>query len=105
VYAQPFGQEGGGWRALAPLAIRPFAEWLAARAADTWATGPGLLKWQGRLPADLPRVQAAAWEPRPESLLEIGLARYRAGQRDDVYALEPIYLRPSSAEEQWRGRG
>jgi tRNA threonylcarbamoyladenosine biosynthesis protein TsaB len=104
VYVQPFGRAGQDWQPLAPLAIRPFAAWLAERPAEAWATGPGLLKWQGRLPAEVPRVEAAAWEPRPESLLELGLARYRAGQRDDVYALEPLYLRPSSAEEQWRGR-
>ena len=29
VYVQSFGREGGGWRALDALAVRPFAEWLA----------------------------------------------------------------------------
>jgi hypothetical protein len=37
-------------------------------------------------------------------LLKLGLARYAAGERDDWRALEPAYLRASSAEEQWKGR-
>ena len=38
-------------------------------------------------------------------LLRLGLERYLAGARDDLWTLEPIYLRPSSAEEQWRRLG
>ena len=41
----------------------------------------------------------AAWDPLPASLLQIGHARYEAGERDDVWSLEPLYLRPSAAEE------
>jgi tRNA A37 threonylcarbamoyladenosine modification protein TsaB len=44
------------------------------------------------------------WEPRPESLLALALRRWAAGERDDPFAVEPLYLRPSSAEEQWRAR-
>ena len=36
--------------------------------------------------------------------LRLGLARYAAGERDDVWALEPLYLRPSAAEQQWDAR-
>jgi tRNA A37 threonylcarbamoyladenosine modification protein TsaB len=49
-------------------------------------------------------VSPSDWDPRPESILCLGLARYLAGERDDVYALEPLYLRPSSAEEKWDAR-
>jgi len=42
--------------------------------------------------------------PLLASLLRIGLARYVAGDRDDPWLLGPLYLRPSSAEEQWRAR-
>jgi tRNA threonylcarbamoyladenosine biosynthesis protein TsaB len=104
VYVQPFARSPEGWAPAGALAIRPFAEWLAARRTDAWVSGPGLHKWLARLPADVPRVEAERWEPQPESLLHLGLARFRAGQRDDPYAVEPLYLRASSAEEQWRGR-
>jgi tRNA threonylcarbamoyladenosine biosynthesis protein TsaB len=104
VYVQPFVRGPAGWKAAGALAVRPFAEWLAGRAADARVTGPGLHKWAARLPAGVPVVDAAAWDPRPASVLRLTLARYRAGERDDVWALEPLYLRPSAAEEQWKGR-
>jgi tRNA threonylcarbamoyladenosine biosynthesis protein TsaB len=104
VYAQPFARAPAGWRSTAELTIRPFEEWLADRDPHAWVTGPGLAKWHARLPADLRLVDEAAREPGVESLLALGLERYRADQRDDLFALEPLYLRPSSAEQQWRGR-
>jgi tRNA A37 threonylcarbamoyladenosine modification protein TsaB len=42
--------------------------------------------------------------PQPESLLKLGLAWYQHGERDDVWNMEPIYLRPSAAEEKWESR-
>ncbi len=104
VYVQPFAWTGRGWSPRAELAVRPFAEWLAEREAGAWVTGPGLSKWQARLPTEVPRVEASLWEPAVEGLLELGLARYEAGERDDWRELEPAYLRASSAEEQWKGR-
>jgi tRNA threonylcarbamoyladenosine biosynthesis protein TsaB len=105
VYVQSFGCAGGGaMEAAGPLEVRPFDEWLAGRRAEAWVSGPGLVKWQARLPGGVRCVEEEAWRPQAESLLWLGLERYEAGQRDDVFALEPLYLRPSSAEEQWRGR-
>ena len=37
-----------GWRSLNALAVRPFADWLADRAADAWVSGPGLHRWAAR---------------------------------------------------------
>ena len=85
-----------------PLRIEPFADWLAGREPSAWATGPGLRGHERRLPADARVVDPLLWDPRPESLLRLGLARYRAGARDDIWSVEPLYLRPSSAEENWR---
>jgi tRNA threonylcarbamoyladenosine biosynthesis protein TsaB len=85
------------------LVIRPAAEWLAEAPAP-WASGPALRLHRGLLPADVRAVEESLWEPRAESLLALALARWRAGERDDPFAVEPLYLRPSSAEEQWRGR-
>ncbi len=104
VYVQSYGREAEGWRALNALAVRPFAEWLAGRSPEAWVSGPGLHRWAAKLPAGAQVVDAALWDPQPESLLRLGLARYTAGERDDPFALEPLYLRPSSAEEQQRAR-
>lgn len=102
VYVQSFVLAEEQWLPATELAIRHFADWLATREPSAWVTGPGLLKWAPRLPAETPRVDASFWETQPASLLRLGLARYRAGERDDPWTLEPLYLRPSSAEEQWK---
>jgi tRNA A37 threonylcarbamoyladenosine modification protein TsaB len=105
VYVQPFRRTAEGWTPLAPLAIRPFGEWLATREAHAWVGGAGLHRWGAHLPAGTPILDPNRREPRPEGLLQVGLAAYSAGERTDLWTLEPLYLRPSSAEEQWAARG
>ena len=85
--------------------MRPFADWLAGRAAEAWVSGPGLHRWGARLPIGVPAVDASLWDPQPDSLLRRGLARHLAGEPTAPFALEPLYLRPSSAEEQRARRG
>src|SRR5438128_2225940 len=61
-----------------------------------------LLQEQGWNPGE---VDAAAWDPRPQSLLQIALPRFHRNESDDLWRLEPLYGRPSSAEEQWQATG
>ncbi len=104
IYAQSFIRKSEGWCSDDALRISPFAEWLALRKPDAGASGPGLHRWAARLPAGSLMVDANLWDPRPDTLLQVGLARYAAGERDDPFTLEPLYLRASSAEEQQRTR-
>jgi tRNA A37 threonylcarbamoyladenosine modification protein TsaB len=97
LYVQRFLRSGDDWQAAAPLAIVSVTEWLAQHMADVWATGPGL-RVLGDRSAGLLVTEEALGEPRPESLLRLGLMRFRAGERDDWTTLEPLYARPSSAE-------
>jgi tRNA threonylcarbamoyladenosine biosynthesis protein TsaB len=105
VYVQPFVRAGEAWQPLAPLSIRPFAEWLVVKEPAAWVTGPGLEKWEAHLPPGTPIAPRDLGEPQPQSLLLLGLTRYHNGERDDPFIVEPLYLRPSSAEEQWRNAG
>jgi tRNA A37 threonylcarbamoyladenosine modification protein TsaB len=107
VYVQRFDRHtpAGETAAASELMIVPFADWLAKLEPDAWMSGPGLRVFQQRLPQHRRAVDAAFWDPRPESLLHLGLDRYRRGERDDIWSLEPLYLRPSSAEEKWRSQG
>jgi tRNA threonylcarbamoyladenosine biosynthesis protein TsaB len=106
VYVQPFTRAAAGAEMVpaGPLTIRPVADWLAARDPAGWVSGPGLRPYGARLPAGSRVLEAEAWDPRPERLLQIGLARYRLGRRDDPWTVEPLYLRPSAAEENWNPR-
>jgi tRNA threonylcarbamoyladenosine biosynthesis protein TsaB len=96
IYAQRFGTHPE------PLTILPFEMWLeSALAWHVAVTGPGLELYASRLPAELHVLPAAVWFPTAASLLQLGLERFRKGERDDPLAVEPLYLRASSAEEKW----
>jgi tRNA threonylcarbamoyladenosine biosynthesis protein TsaB len=105
-YVQEFARSDGGasWQPATALRILPVVDFLRSRAPATWLTGPGLEQWAERLPQDAQVVDQAQREPRIESLLEIGLARLRNGERDDFWKLEPLYARPSAAEQKWAQR-
>jgi tRNA threonylcarbamoyladenosine biosynthesis protein TsaB len=103
VYVQSFVRSGEGWRPATELAIRPFAQWLAGRDMSASVTGPGLRKWSAHLSGAL-LLDENRRESHADSLLRLGLARYEAGEQDDPWTAEPLYLRPSSAEQQWDAR-
>jgi tRNA threonylcarbamoyladenosine biosynthesis protein TsaB len=105
VYFQPFARSGETWSPTAALLVCPFADWLLARDPAAAVTGPGLAKWLDRLPPEIVRLAPDAWHPTPASLVRLGMGRLANGDKDDPLSMEPIYLRPSAAEEQWQGRG
>jgi tRNA threonylcarbamoyladenosine biosynthesis protein TsaB len=92
---------GGKWQAQTPLSITPIGVWLPQLAPGVWASGPGLAGRMEILPSSALVVPEADWHPRAESLLALGIERWQRGEHDDPFAAEPLYLRPSSAEEQW----
>jgi tRNA threonylcarbamoyladenosine biosynthesis protein TsaB len=104
VYVQHYTRSPGGWVADDGLAIRPFADWLTSCPTETWVSGPGLETFLDRLPVRQCVAPRPDWTPRANSLLALGRAAYEAGRRDDPFAVEPLYLRPSSAEENWAKR-
>jgi tRNA threonylcarbamoyladenosine biosynthesis protein TsaB len=96
VYAQRFGAHPE------PLLIVPLEMWLeSALAWNVVATGPGLETFAAKLPAALKKAPEIAWYPQSASLLRLALERMSRGERDDSFAVEPLYLRASSAETKW----
>lgn len=104
IYVQQFTRDAETWTAADALTIVPFASWLAACPSDLWISGPGLETYLALLPTRQLVVPRPEWTPRAQSLLALGLAKFREGRRDDPFRLEPLYLRPSSAEELWAKR-
>ncbi|MCC6418385.1 MAG: tRNA (adenosine(37)-N6)-threonylcarbamoyltransferase complex dimerization subunit type 1 TsaB [Gemmataceae bacterium] len=107
VYLQRFRRDAPGAELtpVAPVGIESVGAWLPTLPEGVWVTGPGLRKHAGRLPPTAHAVLQEDRTPRVASLLRLGLARVQRGERDDVWAVEPLYLRPSSAEEQWEKLG
>jgi tRNA threonylcarbamoyladenosine biosynthesis protein TsaB len=106
VYVQSFVRSSPAvaWLPLRPLAIEPLFDWLQRLEEGVWVSGPGLRGREGQVPSRARLVDPARWDPEPGSLLRLGLARYELRESDDPYTLEPLYLRPSSAEEKWGAR-
>lgn len=103
VYHQHYSRnrENGETISATPLRIVDFSGWVESVPAGGWVTGPGLRKFAAQMPQQFRSPTEQSWDPHPQSVLEIGWNRYWAGERDDHWKLEPLYLRPSSAEEKW----
>lgn len=106
VYVQRFERDVGGWRATNELRILAWVDWLSettkVSADRLCVTGPGLKGHEQEISSTITQAPASAWRPRAETLLAVGLLRVRRGERDDPYQVEPLYLRASQAEQQWR---
>ncbi len=104
VYVESFKRLGERWSSVKPLTIVRFVDWLAEREQTAWVSGPGLQKWSSQIVEAVPIVAESLRDPQALSVLALGLERLNAGERDDPILAEPLYLRPSSAEEQWAAR-
>lgn len=106
IYVQEYARTAPGeaLTSTAALRIESVSAWLESRPEALWVTGPGLRKIAAGLPPRMTPVDTALWDPQPATLLQLGTARYSRGEKDDVWAAEPLYLRPSAAEEQWSRR-
>lgn len=77
--------------------------WLSGLERGVAASGPGLAKLGER--AGLATiVDQSLWPATAQAIGELGWRFYQAGQRDDIWRLQPEYYRRSAAEER-RGPG
>lgn len=98
VYAGSFDTSQPGLpRSLAPVAAIDLAEWQAGVAG--WVTGPILAKPGLNWPASARLTEASAWNLHVATVGALALVRHRAGERDDLWRLAPLYVRTSAAEE------
>lgn len=105
VYHQSFHVEAPeSPQPLSDLTIRTWDHWRASCAPGVVVTGPGAEKFPDRMPEGVIVLTQEVRQPHSTTLLQLALSRLVAGETDDPFQLEPLYLRPSSAEEQWDAR-
>lgn len=103
VYSQRFARRHDGWLPDNALQIQAVGEFAARVIAGDWLSGPGLGVYDAQLPGANPRVVESDREPRVESVFAVGKRLCAPVTREELFALEPLYLRGSSAEENAKG--
>lgn len=87
---------------LDPAAIVTAEQWISGLTGDVLATGPALEKLSGRMPPSVSVAPPGQWQPTAATLARVAAAKHAAGERGDVWHLNPLYLRKSAAEEKLR---
>jgi tRNA threonylcarbamoyladenosine biosynthesis protein TsaB len=107
VYAQRFRRidHSDDWQPDSPLIIQSLEAWKASHASTMALSGPGLDVYVPQVSSSIRILDRALWHPTLESILGIGFARQERAEQDDLWTVEPLYLRASSAEEKWQQKG
>lgn len=96
----------GSLARLTETRIEPLLDWAGRTSPDTLVMGPGVEapRIRQKLPDGLRLAEASLNRPVAGRLAELAVAAWNAGRRDDLWNVEPLYLRRSAAEEQWDAR-
>jgi len=86
------------WINVTPPRLLSLDAWRSQLASDAFLSGPGLTSYADQL-SSYPQAAPADCVPRATQVARLGLARFRAGLVDDLWRLEPFYMRRSAAEE------
>jgi tRNA threonylcarbamoyladenosine biosynthesis protein TsaB len=107
VYVQRFSRvdRTNDWRPETALNIQHFDEWKRDHLQSIPIGGPALEIYGLQLPLGCQILDRASWHPSLQNLARTGLARLERAECDDLWTIEPLYLRASAAEEKWQQKG
>jgi len=104
IYAQRFENNNSNLISASELKIVSAAEWIANRDISFAIAGPGVTKVLPLISANQGMVVEQSGNINKESFLALALKKLFSHHSDDPLSLQPLYLRRSSAEEQWDKR-
>lgn len=104
IYAQRFENNHGPLMNAGELKIVGTADWITNRESDFAIAGPGISKIQTLISGRQDKIVDPSGNINKESFLTLALEKLMRHDSDDPLSLQPLYLRRSSAEEQWDKR-
>jgi len=108
LYVAQWGRDcpDGPLRLIEPCQVEPLAAWLRRLAPSAVVLGPGLESATIResIPPHCLPADPGSNFPQGHHLIKLALDADSKGIHDDLWNLEPRYLRRSSAEEKWAAR-
>jgi tRNA threonylcarbamoyladenosine biosynthesis protein TsaB len=106
LYVQSFARRCAAdeWATVRELAILPKQAWLSGITSDLAVSGPGVPLVEKSLSTAIRVADPAQRKPALQALLDLAGISDQDADRPVSLTMEPIYLRPSSAEEQWAER-
>ena len=109
-YAAEFAREcaGAPLRRISETRVISLAKWLEQLPDHAFILGPALEvpRLTAGIPSHLRRPENPRWNgPDPQALAALASDVWRNGERQDVFFVEPAYLRRSAAEDLWEQKG
>jgi tRNA threonylcarbamoyladenosine biosynthesis protein TsaB len=97
--------EAGDVRIVTAPAIVDAESWIAKLPKDALISGPGLARCREFFDSKVRVADERTWQPQAGIVGQIGSRSDRAGARQDLWSLSPVYFRPSAAEEKLAAAG
>jgi tRNA threonylcarbamoyladenosine biosynthesis protein TsaB len=97
-------QAAGSWERKGAIALMPAEAWREPLAADSVVSGPAAARYAADLAGRCRLLPAECHTPRAAAVAQIGERHAREGRLADLWGLEPVYIRPSGAEEKLQRR-
>jgi tRNA threonylcarbamoyladenosine biosynthesis protein TsaB len=101
VFAAPFRRLARSqiWMPMEPVRIVEAEQWVRSLDPSALVLGPALLKHRRLIEGARRVANESEWWPKAANVIELGLRQFQSGELPSYWALEPIYLRLSAAEE------
>lgn len=101
LYIGHYAREAGAMVRQGEILLADGEAWCAARRPDDVVTGPAVGRFEDRLTGRCRVLPPDLRHPRAGVVARIGARQIQAGRSDDLWTLQPLYIRKSAAEEKW----